>query len=96
MTLPDPQIEAPAELDTALCSTCGEPSSFVDNRPGANAVGYCAKDLPGTLQEMAANGQLEVNNDEALQQLAPPTPEQELADDAEAAQDKVDRAARRR
>ena len=100
MTLPTPGNTETPDTDTSVCSTCGEPSSFVDNRPGANPVGYCAMHLPTDLQLAAASGHLQVS-DEGLQpqgdaELPELSAEDETQLDAEAAAERVDKAARRR
>ena len=97
MTLPDPNTDQAREFDTGLCSTCGEPASFVDDRPGVNPVGYCANDLPDALRPLAAAGQLSVaegapESEEPLEL----TDEEETDEAVEKAADKVDRAARKR
>lgn len=99
MTLPDPYVTEDNEVDTTLCSTCGQPSSFVDNRPGANPVGYCAADLPPTLQQAAASGHLAVADDE-LQKTGDeelvPTEEQKQQAASEKSVEKVAKAASKR
>ncbi len=35
-----------------ICSNCGQPATYVDDRPGANAVAWCQQDLPRALWPM--------------------------------------------
>ena len=100
MTLPNPYSTEPDEVDTTLCATCGQPSSFVDARPGANPVGYCAADLPPQLSQVVASGDIQAtgapSDGEDVVEAPEPTPEQELDDAAEKASTKVAKAATRR
>lgn len=88
MTLPDPGTDT-REFDPKLCSTCGEPSSFIDDRPGANPVGYCSADLPPSLQQLAAAGQLSLANENKGEE----PPAVELQPTEELLADQVDEAA---